>query len=103
MAREWKSIYDCRAFSTLKHLSEEPFDLSAEKALTPERLEDFLCKGSEFDLLYGCQRVTSEVLGALQSLVDECDLLGQFARMRAGDVMNRLQHFPSEDRQVLHT
>ncbi|HIQ38097.1 MAG TPA: glucose-6-phosphate isomerase, partial [Desulfocapsa sulfexigens] len=46
---------------------------------------------------------TSEVLDALQSLVDECDLLGQFARMRAGDVMNRLQNFPSEDRQVLHT
>ena len=103
MSSKWQSIYDCKAYAILKRLAATPFDLSAEKALTPERLQKFFCKGSAFDLLYGCQRVTTEVLDALQSLADECDLSRQFGKMRAGDVMNRLENFPSEERQVLHT
>jgi len=103
MTSEWKSIVDCKAFTALKRLAESPFDLSAKDALTPERLLSFVCKGAEFDLLYGCQRVTIEVLNGLQSLADECALVEQFGMMRSGYVMNRLQDYPSEERQVLHT
>lgn len=103
MTNEWKSIVDCEAFANLKRLADAPFDLSAENALTPERLHKFFCKGGEFDLLYGCQRITTEVLDGLQSLADECDLVKQFWMMRSGHVMNRLQNYPSEERQVLHT
>ncbi len=103
MTSEWKSIVDCKSFATLKLLAKTPFDLSAENALTPARMKSFLCKGTDFDLLYGCQRVTTEVLDGLQSLADECGLVEQFGMMRGGHVMNRLQKYPSEERQVLHT
>lgn len=103
MANAWKSIRDCKAFETLTRLAEHPFDLNAEGALTPDRLQSYVCRGDVFDLLYGCQRVTSEVLDGLQSLADECALIDQFAEMRRGAVMNRLDMYPSEERQVLHT
>ncbi|HIP39752.1 MAG TPA: glucose-6-phosphate isomerase [Desulfocapsa sulfexigens] len=103
MANAWKSIQDCEAFGTLKRLAEHPFDLTAQRALTPERLQSCVCRGEVFDLLYPCQRVTSEVLDGLQSLADECALVDQFAEMRSGAVMNRIGKFPSEERQVLHT
>jgi glucose-6-phosphate isomerase len=103
MANRWKSIHDCKAFGDLKHLAENPFDLTRPGALSPERLQSFLCKGVEFDLLYSCQRITAEVLDCLQSLADECALVDQFGQMRAGAVMNRMEHYPSEERQVLHT
>jgi glucose-6-phosphate isomerase len=103
MANQRKSIHECKAFEDLKHLAEKPFDLTAQGALNPVRIQNFLCKGVEFDLLYACQRVTEEVLDCLQSLADECGLVDQFGQMRAGAVMNRMEHHPSEERQVLHT
>jgi glucose-6-phosphate isomerase len=103
MANQRKSIHDCKAFADLKHLAENPFDLTAQGALNSSRLQRFLCKGVEFDLLYACQRITAEVLDGLQSLADECALVNQFELMRAGAVMNRMEHHPSEERQVLHT
>jgi glucose-6-phosphate isomerase len=103
MAMHWKSITECEAFTGLQRLAEKPFDLCAQGALTPERLHNFFCKGPEFDLLYGCQRLSEEVVDALQSLADECGLVEQFGRMRSGTIMNRIQNYPSEERQVLHT
>ncbi|MBU1139260.1 MAG: glucose-6-phosphate isomerase, partial [Proteobacteria bacterium] len=100
---QWKSITDCGAFAALESCAQNPFDLTRPGALTPERLLQFRCSGPEFDLLYGCQRVTSEVLDLLQSLADECQLVEQFRQMRRGTVMNRIHGWPSEERQVLHT
>lgn len=103
MANAWKSIQDCKAFGILKRLAEHPFDLTDQGALAPDRIRSHVCRGALFDLLYGCQRVTSEVLDGLQALADECDLVEQFAQMRRGSVMNRIDGYPSEERQVLHT
>lgn len=103
MAKKRKSIYECQVFADLADLAEKPFDMTVAGALSPERLETFLCKGVEFDLLYGTQRVSREVVDCLQSLADECGLVAQFEEMRAGEVMNRIEHYPSEERQVLHT
>ncbi len=99
----WKSINDCEAFSSLVRCAENLPDLTRAGILTPERIERFRCSGPEFDLLYGCQRVTGEVLDLLQSLADECELVQQFRQMRRGAVMNRIQGYPSEERQALHT
>lgn len=98
-----KSIHECEAFADLQTLAKAPFDLTAVGALNPGRIQRFLCKGGEFDLLYGCQRVTDEVLDCLQSLADECGVVDQFGQMRAGEVMNRIEQHSSEERQVLHT
>ena len=103
MAMQWKSITECKAFADLQRLAKRPFDLSVQGALSPERLQHFSCKGLEFDLLYGCQRVSEEVVDGLQSLADECALVEQFGQMRSGAVMNRIDNYPSEERQVLHT
>ncbi len=103
MGDTWKSIDECDAFTVLQELAKKPFDLSAENGLTPERMKKYICKGADFDLLYGCQRINEQVIDALQLLADQCQVLEQFKEMCRGRVMNRLDNFPSEDRQVLHT
>jgi len=103
MALQWKSITECEAFADLQRLAKKPLDLSDHGVLSGVRLQDFSCKGPEFDLLFGCQRVNEDVVDALQSLADECVIVEQFGQMRRGAVMNRLQEYPSEERQVLHT
>ncbi len=101
--QHWKSILECRAFDELEKLSSKACDLTAEGVLNSSRFERYVCQGPLFDLLYPCQRVDAEVLSALQSLADECGLIEQFVQMRAGAVMNRIEGYPSEERQVLHT
>ncbi|MBU0945961.1 MAG: glucose-6-phosphate isomerase [Proteobacteria bacterium] len=100
---QWKSLLDCEAFAALQQCAQSPFDLTRPGNLTPERLLHFRCSGPEFDLHYGCQRLTGEVLDLLQALADECQLVQQFRQMRRGTVMNRIHGWPSEERQVLHT
>lgn len=100
---QWKSIAECKVFGDLRRLAKEPFDLTVQEALGPERMQHLTCNGPEFDLLYACQRVSKEVVDALQALADECGLAEQFGQMRNGAVMNRLWNYPSEERQVLHT
>lgn len=103
MGQQRKSIFGCKAFAELRDLAEAPFDLTASGALTPRRIQDYVCRGSEFDLLYGCQRLTPQVLDCLQSLVDEVEVVAQFEEMRSGAVLNKIAGYPSEERQVLHT
>lgn len=103
MANEWKSMTECEAFAKLVGLAKNPVDLTAQGVFTPERVLSYCCHGEIFNLLYGCQRVTGEVLDALQELSDECQLVEQFQEMRRGAVLNSIRNFPSENRQVLHT
>ncbi len=103
MTKLRKSIYECEAFDKLIKLAKKPFDLTESGAMSSERLKTFVCRGGEFDLLYGSQRITAEVVDCLQSLADECELVGQFREMRSGVVLNRIDHYESEERQVLHT
>lgn len=103
MICKWKSIHDCQSFSALQRLAKAPFDLTGHDALTPDRLQEYVCEGVEFDLLYSCQRITPEVLDCLQSLADECALVEQYRQMRGGAVMNKIDNYPSDERQVLHT
>jgi glucose-6-phosphate isomerase len=103
MAKEWKSMTECKAFTKLNELAENPIDLTSQGVLSPERIRNYCCYGDSFNLLYGCQRVTEEVLDALQELSDECLLVEQFQEMRQGAVLNCIHNFPSENRQVLHT
>ena len=92
---------ECKAFAKLSELAKNPTDLTAQGVLTPERVRRYCCHGEIFNLLYSCQRVTGEVLDALQELSDECLLVEQFQKMRQGAVLNRILNFPSENRKVL--
>jgi glucose-6-phosphate isomerase len=85
-------------------LGRQPYDLTAEEALGLDgRLEKMRCDSAGLRLLYATQRVTEEVLDLLQEFADEQNLVERFREMRRGAVLNRIEGWESENRQVLHT
>ena len=99
----YRSIATAPAAVKLEKLARTPYDLTRKESLTEgDRLQRYICSGNNFRLLYAMQRVDDEVLSALQQLADECELVSQFQAMRSGAVMNRIDGFESEERQVLH-
>jgi len=97
-------LFETETANLLRQFANKPFDLTAQDSLTSGgRLERYVCRSRRLKMLYGTQRVTDEVVDALQSLADECGLVDQFRQMRRGAVMNRIDGWPSENRQVLHT
>lgn len=95
--RHFKSVH------ILKNLAMHPFDLTAEGQLSPERLEHYCAQGSEFKLLYGTERITDDVLQALKELAHEAHLIEKMEALQRGDVINKIEGYPSENRMVLHT
>jgi glucose-6-phosphate isomerase len=91
------------AYTTLTRLADSPVDLSDPDILTPQRIEEWICRTGDFDLLYGTERITTEVLDGLQTLANEMNLTEQLNAMKLGAVMNTIDGFDSEDRKVLHT
>ncbi len=91
------------AWATLKNLAENPCDLTAAGAMTDARLRSHICKSEVFDLLYGTQRVDDAVLDALQQLAEQREAVDQFMLMKKGGILNQIEGFESENRQVLHT
>ena len=87
----------------LRALAAKPFDLTADGALTPKRIATMQAKGVGFKLLYGMQRVTPEVMGALKELADDAKVFEKMDAMQAGKVINRIEGHKSEERAVLHT
>ncbi|HPD17654.1 MAG TPA: glucose-6-phosphate isomerase [Planctomycetota bacterium] len=91
------------AWRTLVKLARRPFDLAASDALSPRRINTMKSEAAGLRLLYATERVTPDVLQALQELASQTQAVGQFARMMRGEVMNEIVGHPSERRQVLHT
>ncbi|HSX11247.1 MAG TPA: glucose-6-phosphate isomerase, partial [Chlamydiales bacterium] len=89
------------SFSKLRQLAERPVDLSM--VLTPERVEKMAIRGAGFQLLYGAERVSDEVLSALFSLAKEAKAVEKMAAMQSGQVINKIEGVESENRMVLHT
>jgi glucose-6-phosphate isomerase len=102
--QEFKPFCRTKAFERLKKLAENPYDLTAPGGLAAgDRFARYVCRTELFDLHYATQRVDDGVLSALQDLADELRLVDQFREMRRGAVLNRIEGFESEERQVLHT
>ncbi|PID71968.1 MAG: glucose-6-phosphate isomerase [Desulfobulbus propionicus] len=99
----YKNFNDLSAVEHLKSLAASPYDLTGPDSLTSERIRTCRMSACGFDLLYGTERVDQPVLEALQQLADEAGLVDQFLEMKRGKVMNIIQGFESEERQVLHT
>ncbi len=91
------------AWKKLKGLAGAAFDLTAPNALSPQRINTMKSSAVDFDFLYATQRITDEVLGALQQLADETHAVDQYIMMMSGERMNRIEDHESENRQVLHT
>lgn len=56
-----------------------------------------------YDCLYGMQRINEEVLDGLQDLANEAGLIDALTAMQTGAVLNRIEGYACENRQVLHT
>lgn len=89
------------AFKELVTLSQKPIDLT--QSLTPERLETMKASALGFDLFFGTQRITPGGFFALLSLAKEARAIEKMKKMQEGEILNRIEGFPSENRAVLHT
>jgi len=104
MTEKWQNLIGANAGKRLRLLARQPYDLTLPEALVVKnRLERYICDCGGMRLLYATQRVTDEVLDALQDLADECAMVAQFQKLRRGAIMNRISGYESENRQVLHT
>jgi glucose-6-phosphate isomerase len=91
------------AWGELAKLAQAPYDLTAPNALSPARIRGYRAHAAGFDLLYATQRVDEPVLAALQRLAEQSGAVAQFLLMKKGAVLNRIEGYASEERQVLHT
>lgn len=103
LLQEKSAFMGYEATAKLRHLAHEAIDLSAPKSLTPDRLANFYAEACGYKLLYGTERVTSEVMADLEELASEAKVLDKMKRMQDGEVMNFVKPYPSENRAVLHT
>lgn len=98
-----QTFQELQAYKKLETLSKHPIDLTKEGVLTPERVGHFSTSINGLKLLYGTERVTDEVMQALKQLAEESSALAKMRAMQAGEVINKIEGFPSENREVLHT
>lgn len=87
----------------LRILAKNPFDLTKEGGLTPERLNKYVGAASGYKLLYGTERIDDNVMAALADLTKEARVLEKMERMQSGEVINFIRGYASDNRAVLHT
>jgi glucose-6-phosphate isomerase len=93
-----------RSWIKLAQLARDPYDLTGPGALEQDgRIAKMVCRTAGLRLFYGAQRIDASVLAALQEFADEHRLVERFKEMRRGAVINRIDGWQSENRQVLHT
>jgi glucose-6-phosphate isomerase len=100
---EQKDFTHLPVMAALQKLAVKPYDLTMPGALSPERLSACICRAEVFDLLYATQRINDEVVDRLQDLAEQSGAVEQFLRMKKGEILNRIEGYDSENRQVLHT
>ena len=104
MGKEFRSLTSTSVYKELQHLAVSPYDLTVGDALVNgDRLERYVSRCPVFSYHYSTQRVDDDVLALLQKMADELGLVSQFKSMRRGAVLNKIDGFDSENRQVLHT
>jgi len=92
-----------KASHVLKCLASTPYDLTIEGNLSTSRIERYSAQAGEFKLLFGTERVSDDVMHALKELAHEARLVDKMEAMQRGDMINKIEGYPSENRMVLHT
>lgn len=72
-------------------------------ALTSERIKNYSSKALGLKLFFATERVSEKTLEALCELAKEAGCIEKMAAMQAGEKMNLIEGYPSENRAVLHT
>lgn len=110
LQNSWQKIFldtpsfdETSAYHALMSLATQPLDMSQESVITAERLKKYKASGAGFSFLYGCERITDEVLESLFELARQRKVLQQMRCMQKGDAINFIAGFDSERRAVLHT
>lgn len=103
LVKEFANFTQLKASQKLKKLAEHPYDLTVANALTPERVAKFRASDVGYQLLYATERVTQEVMQTLFELASEAKAHEKMEKMQAGDVVNFIEGYPSENRAALHT
>ena len=73
------------ATNQLRQLALHPIDFTRPGQLTPERLVHYVAEACGYQLLYGTERVTDEVMKALEDLAKESKALDKMKRMQEGE------------------
>lgn len=94
---------ESKAYARLKELARTPFDMTKSGNLTEERIAKYQSNALNFKVLYGTERITDEVMEALNDLAKESGALDFLRKMQEGEVINQIHGFDSENRSVLHT
>jgi glucose-6-phosphate isomerase len=92
-----------KATAKLKDLAQTPFDLTKKGNLNPERIASYCSRGCGYQLLYGTERINDEVIQSLKELAAEAKALDQMKQMQAGEIVNVIHGYASDNRGVLHT
>lgn len=92
-----------KAVEKLRELERSPIDLTVEGVLSPKRVEEMSASALGIKMLYATERVTPKVLESLYDLAKEAKVFEKISAMQAGDVINKIEGFESENRSVLHT
>jgi len=99
-----RNVSTSPAWNKLGQLAQNPFDLTASGALARRgRIDSLVCKTAGLRLLFATQRIDEQVLTVFQEFADERQLVSRFKQMRSGAVLNKIDGWESENRQVLHT
>jgi glucose-6-phosphate isomerase len=97
------SFHHLKAGIHLSELAENPIDFSKEGVLTPKRIDAMVAEALEMKLFYATERVSDPVMDALFALAEETEAVKKMERMQAGEVVNAIEGYPSENRPALHT
>lgn len=74
-----------------------------KKNLTADRITYCFAEGAGIKLLYGTERVNSDILSLLYQLAEEKDVLKKMQDMQEGKFVNFIKGYESENRRALHT
>jgi glucose-6-phosphate isomerase len=87
----------------LNELAEDPYDLTVLENLQPKRIDSMLSEALGLKLFYGTERVSDITIQALFDLAEETNVIDKMKKVQSGEVMNYIEGYESENRQVLHT
>lgn len=97
------SFHHLKSVIRLQELATHPIDLTLEKNFSPKRLETMTAEALGLCLFYGSERVSEDVLSALDELAKETRAVQKIHQMQSGEVLNKIEGIESENRPVLHT
>lgn len=92
---------DYPSYPELVQLAEKAYDL-AKNGVDPARINAMSAEAHGIELIYAFERVSEKVMTTLYGLAEEAKVFDKMVAMQAGEVINKIEGHPSEERRVLH-